>query len=346
MQKIKTALLSYGMSGKIFQAPFLTLHEGFELVGCWERSKDVIRKDYPHVKSYRSFEELLADDIDLVVVNTPIDSHFSYAKKALKAGKHVLVEKAFTTSAWEAEELMKLAASKNLKLTVYQNRRWDSDFKTVQQVLKSGVLGEILEAEIRFDRYNPHLSPKQWKETATPGAGIMKDLGPHIIDQALCLFGFPEALFADIRYLRENTLIEDNMDVTLYYNDKRVRLHAGYFNKELQPGFILQGRNGSFFKPRADVQEDVLKTGAKPNLSNWGIEPKEKEGILHYIKNSTSLRERVTTLQGNYYDLFDGVYNAIAHNRTEPVTASDGLNIMRIIEAAFKSSEEKRVIKL
>lgn len=346
MQKIKTALLSYGMSGKIFQAPFLTLHDGFELVGCWERSKDLIRKDYPSVISYRSFEELLADDIDLVVVNTPVDTHFKYTKKVLEAGKHAIVEKAFTTTSDEAEELRKLAAAKDLKLTVYQNRRWDSDFKTVQQVHKSGVLGEIVEAEIRFDRYNPTLSPKQWKESANPGAGIMKDLGPHIIDQALCLFGFPQALFADVRYLRENTLVDDNMDVTLFYKDKRVRLHAGFFNKELQPGFMLQGRNGSFFKPRADVQEDVLKTGKKPNKTTWGTEPKEMEGILHYVKNGTSIREKIATQQGNYYDLFDGIYEAIAHKKTEPVTAAEGVNTMRIIEAAFKSSEEKRVIQL
>lgn len=346
MQKIRTALLSYGMSGKIFQAPFLTLHPRFELTGSWERSKRLIQKDYPEVKSYKSMQELLEDDVDLVVINTPVDTHYGYAKEALKAGKHALVEKAFTTTSDEAEELRQLASAKGLKLTVYQNRRWDSDFKTVQQVLKSGVLGDIVEAEIRFDRYNPTLSPKKWKESANPGAGILKDLGPHIIDQALCLFGFPEALFADVRYLRENTLVDDNMDVTLIYKDKRVRLHAGYFNKELQPGFMLQGRNGSFFKPRADVQEDVLKTGQKPNLTTWGTEPKKMEGVLHYVKNGASVREKIPTLQGNYYDLFDGVYQAIALGKVEPVTAADGVNTMRIIEAAFKSADEKMVIQL
>ncbi|RYF51377.1 MAG: oxidoreductase, partial [Cytophagaceae bacterium] len=194
MKTIKTALLSYGMSGKVFHAPFLTLHPGFTLTGAWERSKHLIQADYPEVKSYASIDELLADDVELVVVNTPVDTHYEYAKKVLEAGKHALVEKAFTTTAAEAEALGKLAKEKGLTLTVYQNRRWDSDLKTVKSVLEEGVLGAIVEAEIRFDRYNPILSPKAWKEGANAGAGVLKDLGPHIIDQALYLFGYPEAV--------------------------------------------------------------------------------------------------------------------------------------------------------
>jgi scyllo-inositol 2-dehydrogenase (NADP+) len=346
MRQIKTALLSYGMSGKVFHAPFLTLHPGFELTGAWERSKNLIQADYPEVKSYASIDELLADDIDLVVVNTPVDTHFEYAKKVLEAGKHALVEKAFTTTAAEAEELRDLARQKGLKLTVYQNRRWDSDLKTVKSVLDEGILGNILEAEIRFDRYNPVLSPKAWKEGANAGAGVLKDLGPHIIDQALCLFGYPEAVFADIRTLRENSQVDDNIDILLYYADKRVRLHGGFFNKEQQPGFMLQGRNGSFFKPRADVQEDTLKTGAKPNLDNWGTEPEDKSGILHVVAHGETIRKTIPTLQGNYYGLFDGVYKAIREDATEPVTAEDGVRVMKIIDAAIASSTQRQVITL
>jgi scyllo-inositol 2-dehydrogenase (NADP+) len=346
MKKIKTALLSYGMSGKVFHAPFLTLHPGFELAGAWERSKHLIQKDYPEVKSYPSFEELLADDIELVVVNTPVDTHFEYAKKAMEAGKHIIVEKAFTTTAAEAEELDALAKAKGLKLTVYQNRRWDSDLKTVKSVIESGDLGDVVEASIRFDRYNPNLSPKAWKEGANAGAGVLKDLGPHIIDQAIYLFGYPEAVFADIRTLREGSQVDDNIDILLYYADKRVNLHAGFFNREQLPGYIIQGRKGSFFKARADVQEDTLKTGAKPNLADWGTEPEEKSGLLHTEANGEVVRKTIPTLQGNYYELFEGVYKAITEGATEPVTAEDGARVMKIIDAAIESSAQRKVINL
>jgi scyllo-inositol 2-dehydrogenase (NADP+) len=346
MNKIRTALLSYGMSGKVFHAPFIELHPGFELIGAWERSKKLIQNDYPNIKSYSSIEELLADDIDLVIVNTPVDTHFQYAEQVLNAGKHAIVEKAFTTSAKEAESLKKLADEKALKLAVYQNRRWDSDFKTVKNILDENMLGEIVEAEIRFDRYNPLLSAKKWKESTNEGAGILKDLGPHIIDQALCLFGYPNAVFADIRKLRENSLIDDNIDIILYYTGKRVRLHAGFFNKEQLPGFTLQGRKGSFLKYRADVQEDILKTGEKPYLEDWGKEPKEKEGILNIISYGKTVRKTIPTLNGNYYDFFEGVYQSIKKNTIEPVTADDGLKVMQIIEAAIESSKLKKVIDL
>lgn len=346
MKKIKTALLSYGMSGKVFHAPFLTLHEGFELTGAWERTKDLIRQDYPNVKRYETLEELLVDDIDLVVVNTPVDTHFDYTKKVLQAGKHALVEKAFTTTAAEAEELDALAKAKGLKLTVYQNRRWDSDLKTVKQVLESGDLGDIVEAEIRFDRYNPNLSPKAWKESANAGAGVLKDLGPHIIDQAIYLFGYPKSVFADIRTLREGSLVDDNIDILLYYPDKRVRLHAGFFNKEMVPSYILQGRNGSFMKHRGDVQEDTLKTGAKPNLTDWGTEPVALSGILNIVKDGKTVKKTIPTLQGNYYGLFDGVYKAITENTPEPVTAQDATRVMKIIDAALLSSSTGQVIQL
>lgn len=346
MQKIKIALLSYGMSGKVFHAPFLELHPGFELTGAWERSKHLIQQDYPSVKSYASLEELLADDVDLVVVNTPVDTHYDYAKRVLEAGKHALVEKAFTTTTEEAEELKGIAHSKGVKLGVFQNRRWDSDLKTVKKVLDEKLLGDITEAEFRFDRYNPVLSPKAWKEGANAGAGILKDLGPHLIDQAVYLFGLPKSVFADIRTLRENSQVDDAFDILLYYPDKRVRLHAGFFIREGVPAYVLQGKKGSFLKQRGDIQEDVLKTGAKPNLSDWGTEPAEKAGLLHTEKNGEVIRKTVSTLQGNYYELFDGLYKAITEDKDEPVTADDGIRVMKIIDAAIISSAEKRVINL
>ena len=246
MQKIKTALPSYGMSGKVFHTPFLNFHPGFELLGSWERSKKLIQIDFPEMKSYASIDELLVDDIDLVIINTPVETHYEYAKKVLLSGKHAVVEKAFTTTVEQAQELAAIAKEKNVKLSVFQNRRWDSDFKTVQKIISEEVLGDIVEAEFHFDRYNPLLSPKQHKETLNSGAGILKDLGPHLIDQALCLFGLPQSVFADIRITRAQSLVDDCIDILLYYASFRVRIKAGFFVREANPAYVIHGKKGSF----------------------------------------------------------------------------------------------------
>ena len=344
MQKIKTALLSYGMSGKVFHAPFLEFHQGFQLMGSWERSKQLIQLDYPNLQSYPTLEALLQDDIDLVIVNTPVGTHFEYAKQVLLAGKHVVVEKAFTTTVAEAQELLNLAQEKGLKLSVFQNRRWDSDFKTVQQVVSNKYLGELVEAEFHFDRYNPLLSPKGHKETDNAGAGILKDLGPHLIDQALHLFGFPQSIFADVRVTRAHSVVDDCFDILLYYPDFRVRLKAGFFVREANPAYVIHGKKGSFLKPRGDIQEEELKSGKTPNLDSWGTENKELEGLLHTEINGTIIKKKVPTLQGNYYDFFDGIYQSIVNSVQEPVIANEGLQVMQIIEAAIKSSSQGKVI--
>lgn len=346
MQKIKTALLSYGMSGKIFHAPFLELHAGFDLTGSWERSKKLIQQDYPNVKSYASFEELLSDDVDLVIVNTPVDTHFEYAKRVLLAGKHAIVEKAFTTTSAEAEELHRIAKEQGVKLAVYQNRRWDSDFKTVKKIVQEGTLGKLVEAEFHFDRYNPLLSAKTHKETTNNGAGILKDLGPHLIDQALHLFGYPTAVFADIRITRENSVVDDWIDISLFYADFRVRLKSSFFVREPIPSFIVHGKKGSFLKPRGDVQENELIDGKKPNISSWGTEDEGLQGILHTQIDGKPFRQKIATLQGNYIHFFEGVYESIIYNKQEPVTAQDGIMTMQIIEAAIESNIHKKIINL
>ena len=347
MKKIKTVLLSYGMSGKVFQAPFLTFHSGFELMGSWERSKKLIQEDYPEVMSYPSLKSILQDaTIDLVVINTPVETHFEYTKKVLLAGKHALVEKAFTTSLAEAQELTALAKAKGVKLCVFQNRRWDSDFKTVQKIIHDTMLGELVEVEIHFDRYNPNLSPKIHKETANPGAGILKDLGPHIIDQALCLFGLPDAVFADIRLIRESTLVDDYIDILMYYPDLRLRLKAGFFVREPNPAYCIHGKKGSFLKHRGDVQEEDLKGGKKPNLNHWGTELPGNEGLLHTEIEGKIIKKKIPTLQGNYYDLFDQLYHSIINNQPEPVSGQDGIHVMMIIEAAIQSNQWKKVVPI
>ncbi len=347
MTIINAALCSFGMSGRVFHAPFINLHQGFNLIGAWERSKHLIQEHYPTAKSYANYEDLLKDtSVELVIVNTPTYSHYDYAKQALLAGKHVVVEKAFTTTVAEAEELKAIAQEKGLVINVFQNRRWDSDFLTVKSVVESEKLGKINEAEFRFDRFNLALSPKAHKEVPGPGAGIMKDLGPHIIDQALYLFGMPNALFADIRITRPASEVDDCFELLFYYPTMRVRLKAGYIVKELLPSYIVHGSNGSFVKNRADLQEVKLLLNEKPNIATWCSEPESEEGILHIDVNGASSRYTIPTLKGNYYHFYEGVYQSIANNASPIVSADDGINVMKIIEASVTSSKEKRVVEL
>ncbi len=347
MPPIKTAILSFGMSGRVFHAPFIHLHPGFELYGIWERSKSDSLQFYPGIKIFRSLEEILSDDsIELVIVNTPTATHFDLTKKVLEAGKHAVVEKAFTTTVAEAIELKALAEKQHKQLSVFQNRRWDSDFKTVKKIVQEGWLGEIMEVEIHFDRFKEELSPKPHKEIPAPGAGILNDLSPHLIDQALHLFGMPQAVFADLRITRPGSRVDDYFEILLYYPMLRVRLKAGYQVREPFASYVVHGRKGSFLKSRGDVQETNLLANQKPNLTDWGIEPETEQGLLHAEKDGKVIREKIPTLQGSYYDYYDGIYQSIRHDKAIQVTALDGIHVMQVINAAFKSSEEKRVIVL
>jgi predicted dehydrogenase len=347
MQTVGVALLSFGMSGRVFHAPFIDAHPGFTLVGSWERSNKSIQQFYPQVKSYTSLESLLADErVDLVIVNTPTYTHYELTKKVLEAGKHTVVEKAFTATAAEAMELKALAEKMNGKLSVFQNRRWDSDFKTVKHIVDRGVLGDLVEVSFSYDRFKPTLSPKTHKETPRPGAGVVHDLGPHLIDQALYLFGMPEAVFADISITRPTSQVCDYFELLLYYPTWRVRLRASYFVREPAPSYIIHGTKGSFLKTRADVQEADLQAGKKPTGADWGVEPSGEQGVLHTEVDGKAIRERIESLPGNYMEYYEGIYQALVHDKQLPVTALDGVYVMRVIDAAFASSEEKRVIEL
>jgi len=347
MQKIKTALCSFGMSGWVFHAPFIHLHDGFELHAVFERTKNLAEERYPGIKTFRSLEAMLADDeIELVIVNTPNYTHYEYAKLALLAGKHVVVEKAFTNTVAEAQELITLAAKQNKKLSVYQNRRWDSDFKTVKKVLQQKLLGDVVEGEIHFDRYNLNLSPKLHKETPGPGAGIVPDLGPHLIDQALQLFGMPDAVFADATNLRPVSKVEDYIEIILFYKNLRVRLKAGYLVRELLPAYIFHGTKGSFLKPRADVQERDLQQLKDLSVADWGTEADTGKGLLHTEIDGKVIREYIPSEKGNYMDYYNGIFEALRHDKELPVTATEGMQVIRIIETAFQSIKEKRIIQL
>jgi predicted dehydrogenase len=345
--KINTALCSFGMSGLLFHAPFIHVHEGFNFYAVWERSKNLADQKYGGVKTYRKLDDLLADgEVELVVVNTPNFTHYDYAKKALLSGKHVIVEKPFTVTGSEGEELIALAKNQNKILSVYQNRRYDSDYKTVKKIIKEGWLGDLVEVEIHFDRYKEVLSPKVHKEIPGPGTGALYDLGSHLIDQALQLFGMPQAVFADIQIIRPVSQVDDYFELLLFYDLLRVRLRSSYLIREALPGYVLHGSKGSFIKHKTDVQENALMAGEIPGTPNWGTEPESEKGLLHTEKEGIIIREYIPSLQGNYMEYYDGIYKAIRNGALVPVAPEEGLNVIRIIEAAFKSSDEKRVLQI
>jgi predicted dehydrogenase len=354
MKQINTALCSFGMSGLVFHAPFLHVNPGFNFYGVWERTKSLAQEKYPAVKTFRTLEEMLADDkVELVIVNTPSVTHFDYAKQVIRAGKHLIVEKPFTATVAQAEELIKLAKNlpagrqgKNVKLSVYHNRRYDSDYKTIKKILDENWLGEIVEAEIRYDRYVPELSYKTHKETPTPAVGCIYDLGSHLIDQSLQLFGMPLAIFADIAINRPGSRVDDYFDLKLFYPSHRVTLKSSYYVREALPGYVFHGRKGSFIKHKTDIQETMLQAGKIPAGNDWGIEPESQKGLLHTEKDGTIIKEYIPSLQGNYGAYYDGMYKAIVENKPEPVSAEDGMNVIKIIEMALKSNKEKRVIEI
>ncbi len=346
MPVINAALLSFGLSGRVFHAPFLNAHPGFNLAGAWERSRKTLAAHYPAATSYDSFEALLADPaIDLVVVNTPTASHFDYTRRALEHGKHVLTEKAFTTTAAEAMQVEALAEKLGLKLAVFQNRRWDSDFLAVRGVLDDGVLGNIVEANLGFCRFKAGLSPKTHKEDPGPGAGIVKDLGAHVIDQALLLFGMPEQLFADIGVTRPGSKVDDYFDILLRYDERRVHVRGGYYYRQALPEYSLFGTRGSFMKSRSDVQETQLDQGMRPGDPDYGREPESAAGSLYLDRNGDIESRTVPSPPGNYLEFYEGLYRSIALGAPEPVSAADGVRVMRVIDAAFESHRMGQLVR-
>lgn len=347
MKPINSALCSFGMSGHLFHAPFLDVHPKFNLYGVLERTKNLAVEKYSNIKTFKTLEEMLADEtIELVVVNTPNITHYDFTKKAINAGKNVIVEKPFTVSVVEAEELISLAKSKNVKLSVYHNRRWDSDFKTVKKIVKDGVLGNIIEAELRYDRYEPDLSYKKHKETPTKGVGSLYDLGSHIIDQALQLFGMPTSVFATLDSFRKNSKVGDYFDLKMYYPSHYVTLKSSYFVKEPLPSYSIHGTKGSFIKTKADIQEAELQKEVKPNTKNWGVELNSEKGLLHSRKDGEFHKELIDTEKGDYMIYYDEFYEAVRNDKPMPVEASEATQVIQVIESAIQSHHEKRVIDL
>jgi scyllo-inositol 2-dehydrogenase (NADP+) len=311
---IKTGLLAYGMSGKVFHAPFIDKHPGFELTAIVERSKNDVLTDYPNVKQLREIDAIINNpEIELIIVNTPNYTHFEYAKAALNAGKHVLIEKPLSVLRSEAEELFSLAFRKNLKVFAFQNRRFDSDYKSVKEILGSGKLGKIVEAHFRFDRYRDEISYKFFKEQQIPGAGILYDLGAHIIDQAISLFGIPDDFYKTYSNNRKLTEVDDYASVHLKYKTgTNIFITANMLVADAPPAYSLYGTKGSFTKNRTDIQEEQLLSGLKPDDENYGAEVSGAEGkLVYYTDGGERKEELIAAERGNYMSLFDNVYDAI-----------------------------------
>jgi predicted dehydrogenase len=346
-KKIKTGICSYGMSGKLFHAPFIHAHPGFILSAIVERNKDESRERYAGSKLYRSVEEMCGDKtLQLIIVNTPTHLHYEQVKMALQAGKHVLVEKPFTVKVQEAEELTELAKKLGLNITIYQNRRYDGDYRAVKKVVEEKLLGDLREVEIRYDRYRPKFSGKQHKEGDLPGAGIIFDLSPHLVDQALQLFGWPRALFADVWKMRDDVQAKDYFEILFYYEKMRVRLKATCIARETIPAYTLHGMKGSFFQERSDAQEQQLLAEEIPTLETWASAPSEPDGLLHTEIDGEMVRRQQTSSPGNYMGLFDDLYKFLTGKALNPVPPEDGIKTIRIIEAALQSSDQGKVISL
>jgi predicted dehydrogenase len=346
-KKIVTGLASFGMSGRVFHAPLLMAHSGFELKTVVERNNQHAQETYPEINVVHTFKELLADnEIELVIINTPDSTHAELAREALQAGKHVVVEKPFTQQTSQGEMLLNLAKKQSRVLTVFHNRRWDGDFLTVQKIIEEGLLGRIIEFEVRFDRYRNYLQKGSWKESSSSGSGTLYNLGSHLIDQAIVLFGTPKAVTANIRKVRSGSEVDDFFHLILHYRDTQVVLKATYLAKEPGPKYLLNGTYGSFLKFGTDPQEEALKRGEIPGNPDWGHEAKEFWGILNIENDKQPVRQKVETIPGNYLAFYDNLYEAIVNNKPLAVKPQEAVRVIEVIEAALESNQKKETVKL
>ena len=333
---IKTGLLSFGLSGKVFHAPFVNEHKGFELTAVVERSKKTIKEVYPNVISYDSIDAIINDDnIDLIVVNTPNNTHYDFALQALRAKKHVLMEKPFAITSKQAKELYDVAAENSCKILAYHNRRYDSDYLSVKKVLESGDLGKVVEAHIRFDRYKTDIGPKVAKETATiPGSGITYDLGSHIVDAAISLFGLPVSWHKKKGYYRENTQVDDFMYAFIEFpNNVHVHVTASMLVPNPQPSFVVHGTKGTYVKQRINLQEEQLMAGMQITDVNYGIEPKGVEGELIIAPNELDRKMiKIPSEPATYMHIFEAVYQNIVNGKEYPITKEQIIKQLEILE--------------
>lgn len=318
---------------------------GLRLAAIFQRSGNSAHQAYPDVRVARSLEELLADPtIRLVVIATPNDSHYPLARQCLLAGRDVVVDKPFTPTFREAEDLAALARSHGRLLSVYQNRRWDGDFLTVRQLIDSGTLGRLALFESHYDRYRLKRRMDAWRERTGPGAGLLFDIGPHLVDQALVLFGMPEAITADVRIEREDAVVDDAFDILFHYPHLRVLLRASMLASAPGPRFLLHGTLGTYTKCGMDPQEEAAKAGKRPGSPGWGEEDQSQWGTLTPAGENAAHRRTVPTLAGDYRQFYENVRDAILGKAALAVTAEQGARIIRLLEIAIESSRQRRAL--
>jgi predicted dehydrogenase len=328
---LNVALIGFGRAGRTFHAPLIANIEGIRLAAIASSRPEEVQKYYPDTKVFSSPGAAFADpSIDLVVIATPNDSHFSLAASALQHGKHVVIDKPFTTTSAETRDLIKRAEASGCLLSVYQNRRWDADYLTVKRLIAQGLLGEIVYFESRFDRFR--IPNGGWREKAGPANGLWFDVGPHLADQALCLFGKPLALFADLAILRDGVAAPDYFHVLLRYEKLRVVLTTNFMAAENDLRFIIHGTRGSFIKNGADPQEAAMVAGKQPD-GDWGRDP--CDGVL---KRTDGSERTVPSERGDYRRYYVGVRDAIRGDGPLPVTAAEALTVMEILECGERSA--------
>jgi len=334
------------MSGQVFHGPMLKVNPNFRVVKILERTKNLSAQLFPEAEIVRDYSSILNDNsVELVIVNTPDYLHFEMAKAALKAGKHVVVEKPFTLTSEEAKNLVSLAKEKNVVLSVYQNRRWDGDFLTVQKVLNEKLLGRLAEFESHFDRYRNIVVQDTWKEAEGNFGGSLYNLGSHMVDQALVLFGKPVSVTAHLEILRDGGKIFDYYDIRLQYEGFAAILRSSLLVRELGPRYILHGTHGSFLKWGIDPQEELLKAGHLPEGDGWGKEPENLWGLLNSVAGSP-FNGRVETIPGDYRIFYNNIYETIRDGAELFVKPEEAVLSISILEACIESNRLKKTIFL
>jgi scyllo-inositol 2-dehydrogenase (NADP+) len=340
---IRTGVIGYGLGGMAFHAPLIHAVPELELAAIVTSRAEQVKAAYPEVAVVADAAALFADpSIRLVAISTPNDSHFPLAKAALEAGKHVVIDKPFTNKVAEGEELVALAGARGLVLAAFHNRRWDADFLTVRKLLDSGRLGDVMLAESRWDRFRPEVTGV-WRERPEAGSGILADLGPHLIDQALLLFGMPEALTADIAAQRPGGQTDDYYEIALHYGARRVILSSSRLVAKARPRFSLHGTGGSFVKYGLDPQEPWMKAGGSANDPGFGVEDAGQYGVLTRADGSS---EVIASERGDYRLFYSGIGQAIADGTAPPVTAVDAVAGLRLMELARQSAREGRRVSI
>ncbi len=347
-QPINTALLSYGMSGEVFHAPLLMADIGFNLSSVVQRNSDSAHRHYPSIKVIRTVDDVIEDpEIELVIVNTPNETHFPYAVKALEAGKHVVVEKPFTVTVKEADELIGLSRKKNKILTAFQNRRWDGEYLTLKKVINEKLVGKIVELEAHYDRFRNYIEPNTWKEEEGIGKGILYNLGSHMLDQALDLFGMPDEVDARVGIQRPGGRVDDFYDIRLQYNEMLVIIKSSYLVREQGPRYILHGTEGSFIASSGiDPQEQALKEKKIPGSAGWGTQDKRSWGKLNTTIHGLHVEGQIETIAGNYMGFYHNLYDVIRNGKLLAVKPEQARDVIILIEAAYESNRLKKAISL